>query len=341
MSAPAGARCVSIKPVLPPGSSDASSAESAVLFAPGHPKGGHTLHPLGPVDSVTNTAPTVKTALNIFEKKELSAAKRVGFLVPGNSSTDTVRRQFYHECQIHKRPYVVVERDGSSIFVDATTVAGKGKSRTFEGVTAVLGRMQALVGSLADTKEGRGLAVSNTDTLLDQSRRLAIGALEGSNAFKKEDKVGGPLAPTFYLFTTGKTQASAVAGRLAATAANPPNPAAIVAARAARTAARRTRRFVLLDRKLGRLVEDANAVKNLRVRAGVLDGFLRSGRTPEAREAQIAAQAARAAYAATKRIEGGAAAAAVLAVKASRDKAKLAAAAAASPADVPKAGASA
>lgn len=329
---------MSITPVLPPGSKDASSAESAVLFTPGHPKGGHTLHPLAPVDAVTNTAPAVKTALNIFEKAELSSAKRLGFLVPGNSSTDTVRRQFYHECQLHKRPYVVVERDGTSIFVDASTVAGKGKSRSFEGVTAVLGRMQALFGALEGSKDGRGLAVSNTDTLLDQSRRLAIGVLEGSNAFKKADKLGGPLAPTFYLFTTGKSQARALAGRIAATAENPPNPDAIDAARAQRTAAKRTRRFTMLDRKLGRLVDDPIAVKNLRVRAGVLDGFLRSGRSPEARAANIAAQAQRAAHAASKRIAGGARVAAVLAGQVARSNAKIAAAAAGSPADTTSSG---
>jgi len=311
--------------------SGAPSAEAAARLANGAiRKGGHTLHPERSLPAAaaaaaargvagltrTSAPPVARYQLSVSERAQVSASRRRGWLPSGNSSTDAARASAYHEAALRRRPYICVDRDGSAVYVDALPAAGVGARRDMAPVLAVLARLRAALAeamagaaaapgasagaasaSPAARAAGRDLQLVTADALLEQAQRLAVGPLEGSNAHKTgEAALPAALPPAFYVFTRGKAQARALAERLAAAAAPPgaPPPAAAAAARAAeRLATRRARRAAQTQRKLRKLIADPERMRTLRVRAGVLDGYIE-----QEAKADAAAQAARAAAAA-------------------------------------------
>jgi hypothetical protein len=319
--------------------SGAPSAEAAARLANGAiRKGGHTLHPERSLPAAaaaaaargvagltrTSAPPVARYQLSVSERAQVSASRRRGWLPSGNSSTDAARASAYHEAALRRRPYICVDRDGSAVYVDALPAAGVGARRDMAPVLAVLARLRAALAdavagaapaaagasspSPAARAAGRDLQLVTADALLEQAQRLAVGPLEGSNAHKTgEAALPAALPPAFYVFTRGKAQARALAERLAAAAAPPgaPPPAAAAAARAAeRLATRRARRAAQTQRKLRKLIADPERMRTLRVRAGVLDGYIE-----QEAKADAAAQAARAAAAAAVGERAGSAAA--------------------------------
>lgn len=276
-----------------PGSGSSNSADSAHLIAPAHHKGSHTLHPLRAVDATTSEAPLPRMGLNEEERSLHNKARRNGYLSPtSRGTTDALRAMFFHSCQLDQRPYVAVDPHGNSVYVDATTAAGKGKNRDFSVVAAALAKMERSLATAIATGSPAfsSLQVMNTDALAEQSKKLSIGVLEGSNSFKSSpaklsataEATSTSLASSFYVFTGSKGQAIAVARELAM-AAPPASSSSAALDRPTAEAARqrkleevRARRVLLMQKKLRKLVQDPIRVKNLRVKAGVLDGFLRS-----------------------------------------------------------------
>jgi len=285
---PAPIRAISIAADVAASVGEAAGAsESAHLINAAHVKGGHTSHPLTFVDPHSTRSPVLRTQLNEPERRECNLGRRRGHLSLGNSSTDAVRTLHFHQCELDRRPYVVTDRDGNSVYVDASPVMGKGKRRDFGLVVPVLRAMQTGLTAMKAEKAHQRLQIANTDSLLEQSKKLAIGPLEGGNTFKISDKLEGAaaagatpsLSASFYVFTSGKAEAREVATRLSAAAAT----ASGTAANTQSWADRRVRRAVVrkergrqsLDRKLRSLIGDPIAVKNLRVKAGALDGYIR------------------------------------------------------------------
>jgi len=237
--------------------------------------------------------------MNERERQERNEAVAAGFLRLSSSSTDAVRSLYYHHCAMRRWPYIALDRDGQRLLVDATAAAGVGSARDAAAVTRVLGVLQALLvrrvaSGVADLRQS--LQVMNADTLVEQAKRLAIGAREGSNEFKLPDAVAPAgstpsLSPAFYVCTTGKTHAlrlaeamvhvlqEAGAGAVASGAPQEVGRAAAQARAASRLDKVRARRAAVAFRKLSALAADPLAMLNLRVRAGAMDGFIRARQT--------------------------------------------------------------
>ena len=267
-----------------------TSESIARLTNPYHRKGAAmVLHPLILPDSARTNSPIPRYQLSKTERLQANNMRRIGSLRLGNSSTDSVRTTAYHECEIFRIPYICVDRDGSCVYVDAATCAGKGLSRDFAPVIASLARMRDELVAARNETNGNLLQVTSADALLEQTKKLAIGALEGSNEFKiAEDgflkKDGPALPPAFYVFTSGKAQAYNIADRLAKVGSSTDGISPIEKwknEQAAKLEKRRERRNALLERRLRKLVSDPAKMRTLRVKAGALDGYISSRKEVE------------------------------------------------------------
>lgn len=266
-------------------SSDTSES-TARLTNPYHRKGAAmVLHPIILPDSTRTNNPIPRYQLSITERHQVNNNRRRGNLRLGNSSTDSVRTTAYHECELLRIPYISVDRDGSCVYVDASTCAGKGLNRNFSSVVSTLAKMRdVLVTARKETANGYLLQVASADALLEQTKKLAIGALEGSNEFKiAEDgflkRDGPPLPPIFYVYTSGKAQAYDIADRLALAGSSTEGISPLekwTKEQAVKLEKRRERRITLLERRLRKLVADPARMRTLRVKAGALDGYISS-----------------------------------------------------------------
>lgn len=212
--------------------------------------------------------------LNQHEVKANTAAHHDGFLLMRNGCGEPLTTQYLRYCMGRRRPYIAISRDGASVTVDLRPVLGPARIAADRDVDRVLGAFQAV---LADPAWGPGtLQLVLDDTLKEQIGKVVAGPLEGSNDGRPVDR---RLEDSFSLLTTGRAASLRVAAALFSAfirVTGAPTPEDLKAAKHARYLAKTAAKRRLLIRRLTRLAADPIAARGLRVKAGVLDGFIRA-----------------------------------------------------------------
>ena len=216
------------------------------------------------------------------ENGVLGVAKRSGvLLLSALGGSQQLCNAYFKYCYAIQRPYIAVDRHGLTVSVDVAPVCGLAKSpRAVElGATNTATVLREISAVLAATQASHpGLQLTNDATLRAQAAALLPGPLEGSNKGRSPDTAP---ALAFTLFAPTRDAARAVARDMHArfvAAFGLPTPADVIAARAQSAEARRERGRALLLRRLAKLAAAPVAVKNLRVPAGAIAGFLAAQR---------------------------------------------------------------
>jgi hypothetical protein len=178
-----------------------------------------------------------------------------------------------------------VNRHGVAVTCDLAPLAGLGRSAALvaAGEAAVAAGLGAAARVLAAAQAAHpGLQLVNASTLRAQAAAALPGPSEGSNRHRTPD-----AAPSRQFTLLAPSRAAAHEAALAlARALGAPPAGALEARQAELSAARVQRGRARLLRRLARLAEDPAAVKNLRVPAGAIEGFVRArdaGLIPELR----------------------------------------------------------
>ena len=206
--------------------------------------------------------------LTEFEKVAAGAARREGFLWSRHNCGQSATNEHFKFCCNTRIPYVAVNRDGSEIVVDLRPVGGLGKLKRDGDIDSVLAAFQGVLA-------GRnGFQIANVDSLKVQQEKAAPGPMQGSNSDRIADST---LSDTFTIYTPGRDAGLALAAELTEAyrkALRLPSAEMRGELRSAINADRVAARHALMVRKLKKLVADPVAVKNLRVKAGAVDGFV-------------------------------------------------------------------
>jgi len=219
--------------------------------------------------------------LDPTEAAALGAARRGGVLVCGaRARSRQLANAHLRFCWASARAYVAVDALGLTVTVDARPLAGlakaaapaaAGAARVARAVGALLPRALAAAQAAAP-----GLQVVNAATLAADAAAALPGPREGSNDGRTPDAAPGEV---FTVVAPSRAAARDAAARVAAALAEEFGWRDAAGARAAReesAAARAARKRALLLRRLGALAADAHAVKNLRVPAGAIEGYVRA-----------------------------------------------------------------
>lgn len=209
--------------------------------------------------------------LNPHERPQKSAAKRDGFLLMKNSCSKPLTTEYFRYCMARRRPYIAVAKDGATVHVDLRSVAGPARLTDEGHVKKVASAFQEVI-----DRSKWSVQIVNDDTLEEQKKRVTPGAREGSNDGKVRDTV---VADNFTVHTTCRDTAVQLATSLNSAfvaAVGLPTAEQLHAEKMDRVAEKQARRRRLLLRRLTRLAADPIASRNLRVKAGVLDGFIRA-----------------------------------------------------------------
>jgi hypothetical protein len=226
----------------------------------------------------SETAPRAfRFTLTEHERRAVGAAKDEGFLRlagPGMSSAAT--SVYWQYCHAARRPYLAIGPRGEEVAVDANTVSGVGAKRQVDVDTWIAAARVAL----AEVARTSRVQVVRAATMEAQAKAVVPGKTEGEIAHRKPD-APADLDDAFTVYTDGRAASERVAAQLygAYVAAFAHRSAADRAAAAATTltvrrAVRRRQRL----RRLAALVADPIRVKNLRVAAGAVDGFVSAQR---------------------------------------------------------------
>lgn len=205
----------------------------------------------------------------------LGESKRQGYIAATNTTSQPLFNKYYTYCWSTRRPYVAINRHGSSVYVDATPVLSLFREKQADALAKVLKALAstAATSTVAGPADAQ-LQIVKAESLKRQAALTMPGPFEGSSIQKIADKEPGDV---FTVYCGGRDQARRVAEQfhLAYCAvANQPTPVQIKAAKAARQEAKKEAYRRLMIRKLRKLVADDVAVKQLRVAAGAVDGFL-------------------------------------------------------------------
>ena len=206
----------------------------------------------------------------------LGQARRSGVLqLSAEACTPQLCNSFYVYCWSVGRPYIALGRHGVQACCDLAPLAGLGSSSAVAaaGEARVVAGLAAAAAALASAQAARpGLQLVNAATLRAQAAAALPGPTEGSNAHRTPD-----TAPARQFSLHAPSRQAALEATLAlARALGAPQPGEVAARRATLDAARVQRRRATLVRRLDRLANDAVAVKNLRVPAGAIEGFVKA-----------------------------------------------------------------
>jgi hypothetical protein len=219
------------------------------------------------------TRASVKPGMPMTEIDRVAAglARRTGFLVLRAHCTQAAADAHFRYCCTTRRPYLALNRDGSELVVDLLPVGGiarTAKHADIERVTSALST--ALAGA------PQGTQVVNLDSLAAQRSENAPASLTAANGGKSVDTA---LGDKFTVYSPGRPEGFAVARALVdayrATLGMTPL-AQVEEERAARGVAKTAHAHKLRVRQLLRLVADPDAVRQLRVKAGAVDGFVQA-----------------------------------------------------------------
>ena len=214
--------------------------------------------------------------MRLSEYAALASARRLGVLfLTADAWSQQLCNAFYVHCWGVGRAYVAVDRHGSLVTCDMAPLAGLGRSEAL--VKAGEARVAAALGTASSALAAAqaahpGLHLANATTLAAQAAARLPGPTEGSNRHRAPDTAPGQQ---FTVFTPSRLAAREAALALAQ-ALGAPTPATLAARAEGLQAARRERKRSSLVRRLARLSEDPLAVKNLRVPAGAIEGFVRA-----------------------------------------------------------------
>lgn len=210
-----------------------------------------------------------------YEFNALSDTKQRGYVAATNATGQSFFNTYYKYCWGSKRPYIAMDKHGSSVYVDATPVLTFAREAKLDALAAVLQALGATVASASLHRPADAqLQVVRAESVRKQSSLTMPGPFEGSNAQKVADTRGGEV---FTVYTGSRAQARRVAEAfyLAYCAAfSVPTPTQTAAVREEKAVAKKEAYRRLMLRKLRALVADDVAVRQLRVAAGVVDGFI-------------------------------------------------------------------
>ena len=221
------------------------------------------------------------------ERQAAGEARRVGWLGGGRGSTARVAGVHREYCRRTGLPFVAVHRDGVAVVVDVGTAGARG-----------VAAMSAALAGVVRSSAGPAAQVVNSDTLAAQRDAVAGAATPPREAANERKTPDAAPRDAYTVYVNGRAEALALARALAAAGfatAGRPTPADRASAAAARASAAAARTERLRLRRLRALVADPIATRNLRVPAGVLDGFIaaeKAGTTATALRAATAASAA-------------------------------------------------
>lgn len=229
-----------------------------------------TVSPQPPPESAPAAFPFTMTE---FERRAVNAAKKDGFLrLAGPGMSATAVKVYWQYCRNARRPYIAIGPRGEEVAVDANTLSGVGSKREADVDTWIA----AARGTLTGAARGARIQVVRAATLEAQVQAVVPGKTEGEIAHRTAD-APGDADDTFTVYTDGRAASESVAGGLfgayIAAFAHPTAAQRTAAAAATLTVRRAVRRRQRL-RRLTALVGDAIRVKNLRVAAGAVDGFV-------------------------------------------------------------------
>jgi hypothetical protein len=219
---------------------------------------------------------SVGAALNDHERDVLAAARRTGVLFFGPNCTRTVCNLYYRWVFEQQRPYVAVNPHGLVVTLDARPLLGVRKEPQKDAVAKYIAAADR---ALASSPGGLPVQVSGAEWLKNQANQTLPGPLEGSNANKKALRTlaeAGEGETFFEIYVQGKEHARAVSSALYSaytSAFGVPSVEQVAQARKAVLEHRDANKRRSLIRGLKKLVADRDAVRKLRVPAGVLDGF--------------------------------------------------------------------
>lgn len=224
---------------------------------------------------------TLSYKLNESERILQNQAEKRGYLEILHSSTEGLVNHYFKTCVDWRRPYVALHRDGGSLEVDLTPMLGTIRNGDVLATAekqkaAVLEQLKAVLAGEIDVQ------VLNKGTLKEQAIKILPGSKEGSNAAKLKDTTVGDVCT---VYVKSRNQAKRVAEafhRGYLHVAGLPKPEERVVLEAQKAIARREKYTLRMVRNLRKLVADPLAVKNLRVAAGAVDGFVAADKSGEA-----------------------------------------------------------
>lgn len=207
---------------------------------------------------------------------KLGEAKRQGYIAATNTTSQPLFNKYYTFCWSTRRPYVSINRHGSRVYVDATPVLSLFREKQADALAKVLTSLAstAATSTVVARPADAQLQIVKEESLKRQAALTMPGPFEGSSIQKIADKEPSDV---FTVHCGGRDQARRVAEQfhLAYCAvAGQPTPAQVKAVKAVRQEAKKEAYRRLMIRKLRKLVADDVAVKQLRVAAGAVDGFL-------------------------------------------------------------------
>lgn len=215
--------------------------------------------------------------LSEVERSARGKAERRGYLEMVHAASQGLVNHYFQECVNWRRPYMALHRDGGSVEVDLSTMVGliKKPEALVKAQAAQAAVLAALKSAVAAEKHAQ---VVNPATLKTQAEQIVTGPKEGSNALKLRDAEPS-LTCTVYVTdrNSARRVVEAVHAAYCAASGHPTPAAAAEKAAAARVQKARTHSLRMV-RQLRKLVADPLAVKNLRVEAGAVDGFVTADR---------------------------------------------------------------
>lgn len=207
------------------------------------------------------------------EADDNALASRRGYVAATNFTGASVFNTYYKYCWAVRRPYVAVDRHGTSVYVDATPVTSLSKAPDAARLAKSLAALSSAI-TAPQLPTDAQLQVVTRASLQKQYGLAMPGPGEGSSAQKVADT---SVADVFTVYTGSRDQARRLADAMHAahcTAFGLPLPAQVAEAKAERAEAKRERGRAMMVKRLRALVADDVAVKNLRVAAGAVDGFI-------------------------------------------------------------------
>jgi hypothetical protein len=209
--------------------------------------------------------------LNYTERPLNNQAKSQGFLILADHCSQALVNEYYRYCWMTKRPYIGLNRDCSEIYIDLKSIRGMPSEKNSVNILDEYMRdFQSIL-----TKYPNIQIVKSKSVYL-QNREIQPGPKEGSNELKIADTSVGE---TFWLFTSGRSQGIQISQELYSLyleKSGSRSPSEEVVLRNMRKEEKKDATKRMLVRALRKLVADPYRVKNLRVKAGAVDGFIRA-----------------------------------------------------------------
>jgi len=210
-------------------------------------------------------------------------ARRSGFLWSRHDCGQAASDTHFQLCCNIRVPYVAAGRDGTELVVDvrpARSSAARGPAAAAADAAARRALLTAFQAVISASPGAQVSALRVSSDASGAALPLALSERTASEAPAPAElgTVGKEgLSEAFLVLSRGRAEGLQLAGELVETyrrVLRLPSKADRAATAADRLAARAAREDALKVRRLTRLVEDPKAVRELRVKAGAVDGFV-------------------------------------------------------------------